>query len=167
LATHPKHSNRGGAVHPGDSTHGYLSFTCTVDKLNHFVSDDAAVLGLAAGRGTYGALCGHLIYTAALASSSGSLCPGCIQTVLNIAPPVTIKHGRQRNHRHSRLGRLFSRLILTAVLIFVLGIFILPSLFGHSVATHMPTFFSAIGYMIQVIWHALQEIFQLGHHIHS
>jgi hypothetical protein len=96
-------------VQPGESTRGYLSFTCTVDTLNHFVSDDAAALGLTAGRGTYRALCGHLVYAAALASSSGPLCPGCIQTVLTVAPPVTINHGRHRDHRHPRLGRLFSR----------------------------------------------------------
>lgn len=96
-------------MHFVESTHSYLSFTCTIDRLNHFVSDNAAAIGLTAGRGTYSALCGHLVYAAALASSSGPPCPGCIQTVLNVAPPVTIKHGRHRDHRHSRLGRLFSR----------------------------------------------------------
>jgi hypothetical protein len=56
--------------------------------------------------------------------------------------------------------------VLAASLILVL-IIILPSLFGHSVATHAPTFFSAIGYILQVIWHALQDILQVDHHINN
>jgi hypothetical protein len=54
--------------------------------------------------------------------------------------------------------------VLGVSLILVL-IVILPSLFGNSVATHTPTVFSAIGYILQVIWHAVQAIFQVGHHI--
>ncbi|PZS19430.1 MAG: hypothetical protein DLM60_10365 [Pseudonocardiales bacterium] len=53
---------------------------------------------------------------------------------------------------------------LTISLIVVLVI-ILPSLFGDSVATHSPSVFAAIHYILQVIWRALQDIFQVGHHV--
>jgi hypothetical protein len=56
--------------------------------------------------------------------------------------------------------------VLAVSLILVL-IIILSNLFGHSVATHSPTFFSAIGYILQVIWHALQDILQVGDHINN
>lgn len=56
--------------------------------------------------------------------------------------------------------------ILTVALVAVL-IIILPSLFGGVIATHMPSVFAAIGYILQVVWHALQDIFMVGHHINN
>lgn len=46
LATRPEHTGRGGALRPGESTLGHLSFTCTVNGLSHLVSDEAAALVL-------------------------------------------------------------------------------------------------------------------------
>ncbi|MFN2496393.1 MAG: hypothetical protein ABR608_10880 [Pseudonocardiaceae bacterium] len=54
-----------------------LPLTCTIDGLAHLVSDDAAAAGVAAGRGTYMALCGHTVHAAALVSSAGRPCARC------------------------------------------------------------------------------------------
>jgi hypothetical protein len=72
-------------VQPGGSTLGHLSFTCVVDGLSHLVSDDAAALGVAVRRGTYTALCGHLVYAAALVSSAGPLCRRCTHAAMMLA----------------------------------------------------------------------------------
>jgi len=55
--------------------------TCTLDGLAHVVSDDAAVAGIAAGRGTYTALCGHTVHAAAMICSAGRPCPRCTQQI--------------------------------------------------------------------------------------
>ena len=82
------------------------SFTCTIDGLDHLVSDDAAMLGIAARRGTYTAMCGHLIYVAALVSSAGPLCPRCAQLAQQVQAPVTVPPDRNGGRRRARLGRL-------------------------------------------------------------
>ena len=107
LATRPEHTSRGGAVRRAATAH-ILSFTCTVDGLDHLVSDDAAALGIGARQGTYTAMCGHLIYAAALASSTGPVCPHCTQAVQHLQSPITVQP-HHRRHRRARLGRLFGR----------------------------------------------------------
>lgn len=80
------------------------SFTCAMDGFDHLVSDDAAMLGIAARRGTYTAMCGHLVYVAALVSSAGPLCPRCAE----LAPQVqaTVPSDRNGSRGRARLGRL-------------------------------------------------------------
>jgi len=82
------------------------SFTCTIDGLDHLVSDDAARLGIAARRGTYTAMCGHLVYVAALVSSAGPLCPRCVQLAQQVQVSVTVPPGRHGGRGRTLLGRL-------------------------------------------------------------
>jgi hypothetical protein len=56
--------------------------------------------------------------------------------------------------------------VLAISLIVVLAI-ILPSLFGDFIATHSPSIFAAIRYILQVIWHAIQDLFMIGDHINT
>jgi hypothetical protein len=101
----------GGGVNPEGSSCGASSFTCTMDGLDHLVSDDAAALGIAARRGTYTAMCGHVVYVAALASCSGPLCPRCAQAIQQVQAPVTVPPGRHPGRGRARLGRLFNRIM--------------------------------------------------------
>ncbi|MGH3937672.1 MAG: hypothetical protein ACRDTG_03410 [Pseudonocardiaceae bacterium] len=78
------------------------SLTCTVDGLAHLVSDDAAAAGIAAGRGTYIALCGHTVHAAAMVSAIGRACPRCALHVEAIPEPP-----RRGNSGRARLRRLF------------------------------------------------------------
>jgi hypothetical protein len=56
--------------------------------------------------------------------------------------------------------------VLAISLIVILAI-ILPSLLGDFIATHSPSFFAAIRYILQVIWHALQDLFMVGDHLNT
>ena len=80
------------------------SFTCTMDGLDHLVSDDAAMLGIAARQGTYTAMCGHLVYVAALVSSAGPLCPRCVELAQQVQ--ATVPPDRNGGRGRARLGRL-------------------------------------------------------------
>lgn len=100
-------TSRGGAVRRAATAHA-LSLTCTVDGLDHLVSEDAAALGIGARQGTYTAMCGHLVYAAALASSTGPVCPHCTQAVQHLQSPITVQP-HHRRHRRARLGRFFGR----------------------------------------------------------
>lgn len=84
-------------MQPGGSAWTGPSLTCTADGLDHLISADAAAQGIAARQGTYTAICGHLIYVAALVSSPGPLCPRCAQSVTQVGPPLTGQPGRQSN----------------------------------------------------------------------
>jgi hypothetical protein len=88
------------------SAGGASCFTCTLDGLDHLVSYDAATVGIAARRGTYTAMCGHLVYVAALASSAGPLCPRCAQLAQQIQTPVTVPFPRNGGRARARLRRL-------------------------------------------------------------
>ncbi len=55
---------------------------------------------------------------------------------------------------------------LTISLIIVL-IIVLPSLFGDSVATHSPSVFAAIHYILRVVWRALNDILSVGNHVNT
>ena len=90
------------------STSGASSFTCTctMDGIDHLVSDDAATLGIAARRGTYTAMCGHLVYVAALTSSAGPLCSRCVHLTHQVQAPVAISHRRNDGRSRARLGQL-------------------------------------------------------------
>ncbi|HXT45893.1 MAG TPA: hypothetical protein VN748_17560 [Pseudonocardiaceae bacterium] len=103
----PSADKEGGAVKPAGSACMTSSFTCTMDGFDHLVSDDAATLGIAARRGTYTAMCGHLVYVAALVSSAGPLCPRCAQLVQQVQAPVTVPPDRPGGRGRARLGRLF------------------------------------------------------------
>jgi hypothetical protein len=56
--------------------------------------------------------------------------------------------------------------VLAISLIVVLAI-ILPSLFGDSIATHSPSVFAGIRYILQVIWRALQDLLMVGDHVNT
>lgn len=45
-----------------------MSLERTFNGLDHRVSDDAALAGIAAGRGTYKAICGHTVRAVAMVS---------------------------------------------------------------------------------------------------
>ena len=91
---------------PAEATFMTSSFTCTIDGLDHLVSADAARLGIAARRGTYTAMCGHLVYVAALVSSAGPLCPRCVQLAQQVQVSVTVPPSRHGGRRRTLLGRL-------------------------------------------------------------
>ncbi|MBV8995379.1 MAG: hypothetical protein JO287_17160 [Pseudonocardiales bacterium] len=86
------------------------SFTCTVDGLDHAVSDDAAASGLAAQQGIYTAVCGHRVHVTALASSAGPSCPRCAQLINEIQPPTASPRHHRHRHRHTWLRRLLRAL---------------------------------------------------------
>lgn len=92
------------------------SLTCTVDGLAHLVSDDAAAEGVAAGRGTYIALCGHKVHAAAMVCAAGRPCPRCDRRVEVGGQLVLPEPRRRRGGRgsaRSRLRRLLGhRLVL-------------------------------------------------------
>jgi hypothetical protein len=106
LATRPQQTGRGSAVNPEGSARGTSSFTCTLDGLDHLVSEDNATLGIMARQGTYTAICGHLVYAAALASRAGPLCSRCAQTAQEIQASVTVPPDRHGARGRARLGRL-------------------------------------------------------------
>jgi hypothetical protein len=83
------------------------SLTCTVDGLDHLVSADAAAQGIAARQGTYTAMCGHLIYVAALVSSAGPLCSRCAQSVTQVGAAVAGQPCRRGQRKRAGLRRLF------------------------------------------------------------
>jgi hypothetical protein len=83
------------------------SLTCTADGLDHLVSADAAAQGIAARQGTYTAMCGHLVYVAALVSSPGPLCSRCAQSVTQVETPITGPPGRRGQRERAGLRRLF------------------------------------------------------------
>jgi hypothetical protein len=93
-------------VKPDASVRVASSFTCTVDGLDHLVSDDAAALGIAARQGTYSAMCGHRIYVAALASCAGPLCPCCAQVVHMLQALITVPPDPHGGRGRVRLRRL-------------------------------------------------------------
>jgi hypothetical protein len=86
-----------------------LSFTCILDGLDHFVSDDGLAAKLMGKSGAHMALCGHLIQAAALVSPPGPLCPRCMQLVTEArAMSSSIRPFSQR--RGGRLRRLLDYL---------------------------------------------------------
>ena len=89
---------------------GFLvsSLTCTVDGQAHLVSDDAAAEGVTAGRGTYAALCGHVVRVAAMASSAGPQCPRCT-LVADMVDPGSSAPPRRRHGRRIGLRRLLGQ----------------------------------------------------------
>lgn len=92
-----------------------LPLTCTIDGLAHLVSDDAAAAGVAAGRGTYAAVCGHMVHAAALVSSAGRPCRLCSlhfdahQAAVDAGPGARRAHRRRQGGR-TRLQRLLGQL---------------------------------------------------------
>lgn len=85
-----------------------LPLTCTMDGLDHLVGDDAAPAGIAAGLGTYTAICGHTVYAAAMVSPPGRPCPSCRSRhqALAAGAPAPLRH---RWVRLARLLRLMRR----------------------------------------------------------
>ena len=88
-----------------------LPLTCTIDGLAHLVSDDDAAAGVAAGRGTYRALCGHTVHAAALVSSAGRPCVRCGVRFDALRAETGIETSHRRTRRRgdggrSRRGRL-------------------------------------------------------------
>jgi hypothetical protein len=94
-------------MHPGGWAWRGPSLTCTVDGLDHLVSADAAAHGIAARQGTYTAMCGHLIYVAALVSSPGPLCSRCAQSAPQVGAAVTGPPGQREQRELTGLRRLF------------------------------------------------------------
>jgi hypothetical protein len=86
------------------------SLTCTMDGLDHAVSDDAAASGLAARQGIYTALCGHRVHVTALASSAGPSCPRCTELVNQVAPPTASLRRHRPRHQRAWLRRLLRAL---------------------------------------------------------
>jgi hypothetical protein len=68
------------------------SFICTVDGLDHAVSDDAAASCLAARQGIYTAVCEHQVHVTALASSAGPSCPRCARSSTTSRRPRPTHH---------------------------------------------------------------------------
>jgi hypothetical protein len=85
------------------------SFTCSVDGLDHTVSDDAVASGLAARRGIYTALCGHLVHVTALASAAGPSCQRCAQLANHLPEPTMSLHRPGQHRRRGRLRQLLRR----------------------------------------------------------
>jgi hypothetical protein len=90
-----------------------LPLTCTIDGLAHLVSDDAAAAGVAAGRGTYTALCGHTVHAAALVSSAGRPCARCGLHLDALRAEAGVETSNRRFRRRGgggggRRGRLLS-----------------------------------------------------------
>lgn len=87
------------------------SVTCTVDGLAHLVSDDAAEAGIVTRRGTYGALCGHIVRSVAMVSVAGQPCRRCslrfdtLRVVVS-GQLATRRPSRGRHARRNRLQRL-------------------------------------------------------------
>ncbi len=79
------------------------SLTCTVDGLAHLVSDDAAAEGVLARRGTYAALCGHMVHVAALVSSTGRPCQLCNQQA-QLGAAARVEPQRRRLGRFAGRG---------------------------------------------------------------
>ena len=91
-------------VKPHGQTFRTLSFTCTLDGLDHFVGDDAP-----SKSGAHTALCGHPIQVVALVSPPGPACPRCTQLVTALrAASSNIRPFNQR--RDGRLRRLLDYL---------------------------------------------------------
>lgn len=85
------------------------SFTCTIDGLDHFVSDAGPAAGTTGDRsGFYSALCGHLIQVGALVSPPGPSCSRCTQLIGQIR--VTSGVPTDRRARGGRLRRLLNDL---------------------------------------------------------
>jgi hypothetical protein len=103
-------TGEGGVVRLAGSASAASSFTCTVDGLDHLVSDDAAVRGIAARQGTYTAMCGHVVYVAALVSCAGPLCPRCAQLAHEVQPPASVPLDRDSGRGRARLARLIGLL---------------------------------------------------------
>jgi hypothetical protein len=97
-------------INHAGSAYAAASFTCTVDGLDHLVSDDAAARGIAARQGTYTAMCGHVVYVAALVTSAGPLCPRCARLAQEVPSPVSVPLDQDPGRGRARLARLFSLL---------------------------------------------------------
>jgi hypothetical protein len=87
--------------------------TCVIDGQAHLVDEDEAVAGIAAGRGTYLALCGHLVHVAALVTSPGRPCPRCAfrlatrDTEAGGAAEPRPQHRKRRAKKRRRRGEAF------------------------------------------------------------
>src|SRR5579884_1072332 len=110
LAAGPEKDREDGVVKLAGSACAASSFTCTVDGLDHLVSDDAAARGIAARQGTYAAMCGHVVYVAALVTCAGPLCPRCAQLAQEVRPPVSVPLDRDSGRGRARLARLLGLL---------------------------------------------------------
>jgi hypothetical protein len=97
-------------VKPHGRTFRTLSFTCALDGLDHFVSDDGPATMIMGRSGVHTALCGHLIQVVALVSPPGPVCPHCahLVTALRAANSSSIRPISQR--RGGRLRRLLGYL---------------------------------------------------------
>jgi hypothetical protein len=106
----PRKNTESGVIMHAGSANAASSFTCTVDGLDHLVSDDAAARGIAARQGTYTAMCGHVVYVAALVTCAGPLCPRCARLVQEVPPPVSVPLDQDPGRGRARLARLFGLL---------------------------------------------------------
>lgn len=106
----PPKDTEGGVVKLAGSAYAASSFTCTVDGLDHLVSDDAAARGIAARQGTYTAMCGHVVYVAALVTCAGPLCPRCAQLAQEVPAPASVPLDQDSGRGRARLARLFNLL---------------------------------------------------------
>jgi hypothetical protein len=71
-------------MRPQGRTFQALSFTCTLDGLDHSVSEDGLATKTMGKPGAHTALCGHLIQAVALVSPPGPVCPRCRQRVTEL-----------------------------------------------------------------------------------
>ncbi|MGH8922578.1 MAG: hypothetical protein ACRD0H_30280 [Actinomycetes bacterium] len=78
------------------------TMTSTADGRNHLISEQATATGLAAGRGEYVAICGHLVVAAALVVPPGATCFDCETALHRITTGTTV-------HRCGLVARLLSR----------------------------------------------------------
>jgi len=81
------------------------TMTCALDGRDHLISDQATQAGLAAGRGHYLAICGHLTVAAALAVPAGPTCWDC-ETALH---RITTTASPTSPHRRGPVARLLRR----------------------------------------------------------
>lgn len=89
---------RGGTTCPA-------MLTSTADGRDHLISEQATAAGLAAGRGEYVALCGHLVMAAPLVVPPGPTCVDCEAAQHRI----TTTSIASAQHRRGLLARLLRR----------------------------------------------------------
>jgi hypothetical protein len=85
--------------------HFTIPVTCCVDGQAHHVTGQSLIAGRPTGQ--YQALCGYLVWAAALAAPLGRPCADC--TALVTTPPHPGKVSRSRHRQPRWLGRLLRR----------------------------------------------------------
>jgi hypothetical protein len=85
-----------------------IPITCSIDNQAHHVTNNSLIAGQRTGY--YQALCGHLIFAAALATPLGRPCAACIAIAVAWQQTPTVRPARCPRHgQHTWLRRILSR----------------------------------------------------------